>query len=92
MKLYISLVLDTSKDEEVSYNVDKVTLKPLDRLRNSIGGLMLMIGGEGQNGQEVEVISGKGKEVVRVNVDYLSKRSIQNELYKIDSRWKMIKC
>ena len=31
-----------------------------------------MIGGEGQNGQEVEVISGKGKEVVRVNVDYLS--------------------
>ena len=84
MKLYISLVLDTSKDEEVSYNVDKVTLKPLDRLRNSIGGLMLMIGGEGQNGQEVEVISGKGKEVVRVNVDYLSKRSIQNELNRFE--------
>ena len=39
-----------------------------------------MIGGEGQNGQEVEVISGKGKEVVRVNVDYLSNCSLQNEI------------
>lgn len=84
MKEYISLVLDTSNDEEVSYNVDvdKVTLKPLDRLRSSIGGLMLMIGGEGQNGQEVEVISGKGKEVVRVNVDYLSNRSVQHEIFE----------
>ena len=41
-----------------------------------------MIGGEGQNGQEVEVISGKGKEVVRVNVDYLSNRSIQLDIFE----------
>ena len=87
MNLYIWLVLDTSKDEEVSYNVDKVTLKPLDRLRNSIGGLMLMIGGEGQNGQEVEVISGKGKEVVRVNVDYLSNHSVQQKKLERVSFW-----
>ena len=32
-----------------------------------------MIGGSGQNGRDVEVITGKGKEVVRANVDYLSK-------------------
>ena len=55
-------------------------MKPLDRLRSSIGGLMLMIGGEGQNGQEVEVISGKGKEVVRVNVDYLSNHYLQQKI------------
>ena len=35
-----------------------------------------MIGGSGQNGRDVEVITGKGKEVVRVNVDYLSKSRI----------------
>ena len=40
-----------------------------------------MIGGEGQNGQEVEVISGKGKEVVRVNVDYLSNHSVQQKKF-----------
>ena len=41
-----------------------------------------MIGGEGQNGQEVEVISGKGKEVVRVNVDYLSNHYVQQKIFE----------
>lgn len=36
-----------------------------------------MIGGSGQNGRDVEVITGKGKEVVRVNVDYLSRSKIK---------------
>ena len=61
---------------DTSYKKDKVKLKPLDRLRSSVGGLLLMIGGSGQNGRDVEVITGKGKEVVRVNVDYLSKSRI----------------
>ena len=40
------------------------------KVPSSIGGLILMIGGNGQNGNSVEVITGKGKEVVRVEVDY----------------------
>ena len=63
---------------------EKVKLKPLDRLRSSVGGLLLMIGGSGQNGRDVEVITGKGKEVVRVNVDYLSKRRIFRSIIQLD--------
>merc|ERR1712150_333321 len=40
--------------------IERVTLKPLDRLRSEVGGLILMIGGSGENGQGVEVVTGKG--------------------------------
>ena len=39
-------------------------------LPSSIGGLILMIGGTGGTGNEVAVITGKGKEVVRLGVSY----------------------
>ena len=64
------LVSETKKNVELSNQIERVTLKPLDRLRSAVGGLILMIGGSGENGQGVEVVTGKGKEVVRVNVFY----------------------
>ena len=45
-----------------------------------------MIGGSGQNGRDVEVITGKGKEVVRVNVNYLSKSKMYTEIDLISNK------
>ena len=48
----------------------------VERLRdetNSLGSLMLMIGGTGPNGKGIEVITGKGKRVVRYKIDGVSK-------------------
>ena len=50
----------------ISFKVERLRDEP-----NSLGSLMLMIGGDGPNGKGIEVITGKGKRVVRYEIDGL---------------------
>ena len=52
----------------ISFKVERLRDEP-----NSLGSLMLMIGGAGPNGKRIEVITGKGKRVVRYKIDGVSK-------------------
>jgi hypothetical protein len=54
----LDIAIDNRKDVE-TFKVDR-----LQKLPSSDDGLILMIGGDGPNGKDVEVITGKGKEVV----------------------------
>ena len=69
--LIFTMILDAAihnrKDVE-TFEIDRPR-----KLLSSNGGLILMIGGDGPNGNDVEVITGKGKEVVvRVKLRYLA--------------------
>ena len=52
----------------ISFKVERLRDEP-----NSLGSLMLMIGGDVPNGKGIEVITGKGKRVVRYKIDGFSK-------------------
>ena len=76
IKIINYIVNEGRSDPVISFKVQRLRDEP-----NSLGSLMLMIGGDGQNGKGIEVITGKGKRVVKYKIDECSK--IQNTYYKV---------
>ena len=58
------IVNEGRSDPVIPFKVERLRDEP-----NSLGSLMLMIGGDGPNGKGIEVITGKGKRVVRYEID-----------------------
>ena len=63
------IVKEGRNDPVISFKVERLRDEP-----NSLGSLMLMIGGAGPNGKGIEVITGKGKRVVRYRIDGFKKK------------------
>ena len=63
------IVKEGRNDPVISFKVERLRDEP-----NSLGSLMLMIGGDGPNGKGIEVITGKGKRVVRYRIDGFKKK------------------
>ena len=68
-KTYFVLFLNNKNiAKKEDRNIASFKIDRLRKLPSSIGDLILMIGGNEPNGNGIEVITGKGKVVVRVEV------------------------
>ena len=72
IKIINYIVNEGRSDPVISFKVQRLRDEP-----NSLGSLMLMIGGAGPSGKGIEVITGKGKRVVKYKIDGCSKINLK---------------